>query len=85
MNIFKRFYGWLKNDWEVTQQTTGQWNISVSTDLFGNSKETKYCWFYIEYSKYLNQYKLRLEGYKPMEHKLYDIYREELIKLKKTL
>lgn len=67
--------------WGQIKQATGQWNINVSTDLFGNYKETKYCWFAILYSKKLKKYKLEISGYKPREHKLYDLYKNAVIEL----
>lgn len=67
--------------WTLFQQATGEWNIKVTTDLFGNYKETKFCRFEIMFSKKLKKYKLKISGYKPKEHKLYDAYSNYLIQL----
>ena len=67
--------------YELTRTILGQWNISVSTDMFGNYKETKYCHFDLKYSKRLNKYKVSCRGYDPKNHGLYSIYMNEAIRL----
>lgn len=77
----KKIYNWLFPNWETTRYTQGEWNINVSTDLFGNYSETKYCHFWIMHSKRLNKYKLEINGYKPHEHRLFELLYREVIKL----
>ena len=72
LNMVKRFWYWLFPEWECKKYVRGQWNLHVSTDLFGDYNETKYCYFWIQYSKRRNRYKLEMNGYKPQDHNLCD-------------
>lgn len=67
--------------WKVVHTGTGEWNIKVSTDLFGNYKETKYCYFELLYSARLNRYKSTASGYHARDHVMYTNYKNEAIRL----
>ena len=79
--MIKRFWYWLFPEWETIQYVKGEWNIHVITDFFWDYYETKYCYFWVKYSKRLNKYKLEMNGYKPQEHNLCDELYNHVIEL----
>lgn len=68
---YKNFLAWVNNDWIDVRVLQGIWNINVTTDLFGNYKESKTAIYRIKYSKIANRVKLVVGGYRPYEHLCY--------------
>lgn len=67
-------------NYKQIKQCTGEWDIRVIS-FFGDYNETKFCRFIILYSDCLKKYKLKVHGYKPKDHTLYDIYANSVSEL----
>ncbi len=80
-----KILNYLFPNWIPVKQATGEWNIKVSSDFFGDYNETKFCRFVVMYSDKLKKYKLKVSGYKPTEHRLYDLYTNSVIELNTQL
>jgi hypothetical protein len=60
-------------EYKIIKVLRGEWNINVTSDIFNDYKEKRYCLYEILYSQRLNKYKLKLMGYDASNHPMYPI------------
>ena len=65
---FETFFDKSKSDWELYDTITGKWNLHDS--ILGISNE--YSWYEIYYSPSKDCYKLKMGGYNPKQHGMYN-------------
>jgi hypothetical protein len=68
MGILRNIYAFFLNDWEEIKSHTAIWEMTTIFDR----KYEEYAKYSIEYSKYLNRYRIKTSGLTPKLHSDYD-------------